>query len=164
MATVRDGRHDFDFLHGRWQVRNERLRQRLVGSQDWEIFEASNDCRPILGGIGNIDAFDTDWQPGGAVGDYHGMTLRLYDPRERAWSIRWASNPGGVLEPPVSGRFEEGVGTFHGEDTHDGRPVRVRFVWDGIGPAAANWRQACSVDDGRTWEVNWIMRMTRVRP
>ena len=164
MDSARDGRRDFDFLHGRWSVRSERLRERLAGSRDWDIFEAGNECRPILDGMGNIDAFDSDWNASQRNGGYHGMTLRLYDPRERRWSIRWASNLGGVLEPPVFGHFEDGVGTFHGEDTHDGRPVQVRFVWDGISPSTANWQQAFSVDGGRSWETNWIMRMTRVRP
>ena len=41
---VRDGRHDFDFIHGRWQIHNQRLRQRLAGSSDWELFEAQDEA------------------------------------------------------------------------------------------------------------------------
>jgi hypothetical protein len=156
MSDLRDGRHDFDFLHGLWRVRNERLRTRLTGSEDWDVFEAGNDCRPLLGGLGNVDEFSTAWR-----GGYRGLTLRLYDPRARRWSIRWANDEDGVLEPPVYGSFEHGVGTFYGDDTHDGRPVRVRFIWDGISPVTACWQQAFSVDGGATWETNWFMRMTR---
>lgn len=157
MPDLRDGRHDFDFLHGRWRVCNERLRTRLAGADEWEAFEAVNACRPLLGGIGNVDDFIADWR-----GGYRGMTLRLYDPRARCWSIRWANGFDGLLEPPVYGAFDDGVGTFFGDDTHEGRPVRVRFVWDGIGADTANWQQAFSADGGASWETNWIMRMARV--
>lgn len=156
MPRPRDGRHDFDFLHGHWQVRNERLRVRLAGSADWETFDADNSCRPLPGGMGNLDEFMTRWR-----GGYRGLTLRLYDPRTRLWSIRWANSEDGVLEPPVYGGFDDGVGIFHGDDVHEGRPVRVRFIWDGISATTARWQQAFSVDGGATWETNWVMHMTR---
>jgi len=152
-----DGRHDFDFYFGRWHIRNERLRQRLVGCDDWEIFEATQQCRPILGGLGNIDDFVTGWREG-----FVGMTLRLFCPQTRQWSIYWAGNNDGVLQPPVLGAFVGGVGTFVGRDQHEGIPVLARFVWSEITPAGAKWEQAFSTDEGRTWESNWIMRMTRI--
>ena len=154
-----DGAHDFDFYFGRWRVHNERLRERLAGSTDWQHFDAIQECRPILGGIGNIDEFVTDeFEPT----LYLGMTLRLFDRSLRQWRIYWASNRSGVLEPPVMGRFVDGVGRFEGDDTHNGIPVRVRFIWSGIGPGTAQWEQAFSADGGRTWEPNWRMRMTRL--
>lgn len=153
----RDGRHDFDFFHGRWQLRNERLRQRLVGSDDWEIFASTQECRPILGGLGNIDDFLTDWG-----GGFIGMSLRLFDPQTQQWSIYWSSNRTGTLDPPVVGKFENGVGTFYGRDEHEGRPVLARFIWSEITTTSALWQQALSVDDGKTWETNWYMRMTRI--
>lgn len=152
-----DGRHDFDFFHGRWQLRNERLRQRLAGSDDWEEFASTQDCEPILGGLGNIDNFITQWD-----GGFIGMSLRLFDPKTRLWSIYWASNRTGTLDPPVVGRFENGVGTFYGHDMHEGRPVRTRFIWSEITATSALWQQALSIDDGKTWETNWYMRMTRI--
>ncbi len=152
-----DGRHDFDFYFGHWHIANERLKERLVGSTDWEHFKATQACRPILGGLGNIDDFVTGWG-----GGFVGMTLRLFNPARREWSLYWASNRDGVLEPPVVGRFENGVGTFIGHDSHKGKPVLARFIWSEIQPRSAKWEQALSTDDGRTWETNWIMRMTRI--
>ncbi|HEX7803600.1 MAG TPA: hypothetical protein VF471_12670 [Pseudoxanthomonas sp.] len=152
-----DGRHDFDFYYGYWKVRNERLKQRLAGSDDWETFEATQRCRPLLDGIGNQDDFVTEWG-----GGFRGMTLRLFDLQAKQWSIYWASNRSGVLEPPVTGRFENGVGTFHGRDTHEGRPVLARFIWSDIGADSAHWQQAFSTDEGVSWETNWHMWMTRV--
>ncbi len=151
-----DGRHDFDFYHGHWRVRNERLKRRLVGSDEWESFEASQTSLPLLGGIGNVDDFVTSWNDG-----FLGMTLRLFDLEARQWRIYWASNRSGVLEPPVIGRFAHGVGTFHGRDLHEDRPVLTRFTWSDITQDSAHWQQALSADDGATWETNWHMWMTR---
>ena len=158
-AARHDGARDFDFLFGRWRVHNERLRERLAGSNDWQRFDAIAECRPILGGAGNIDEFVTDeFEP--TV--FFGMTLRLFDSATRRWSIWWASNRGGRLDPPVVGSFADGTGRFDGEDVHAGRPVRVRFLWTVGGPDRAHWEQAFSADGGATWETNWRMHFTRL--
>jgi len=157
-----DGRHDFDFYFGHWLIRNERLKERLVDSKEWETFDARQECRPILGGLGNLDDFATDWGGADLNGKFLGMTLRLFDPKARKWSIYWASNRDGVLEPPVVGAFDNGVGTFHGRDQHKGTPVLARFIWSDITPNSARWQQAFSTDEGKTWETNWIMHMTRL--
>lgn len=156
-TTPNDGRRDFDFYFGRWRVHNERLKERLVGSTDWEHFEATLECRPILGGLGNLDDFVTDWG-----GGFIGATLRLFDPSARRWSIYWASSRTGVLEPPVVGAFENGVGSFYGRDWHQGVPVLQRFIWSDITATSAQWQQALSTGEGATWETNWRMRMTRI--
>lgn len=152
----RDGRRDFDFLHGRWQVRNERLRERLVGCTDWENFEATTTCQPLLGGSGNLETFDTDWN-----GGYRGLALRLYAPATGRWAIHWAGDRSGELEPPVHGGFDGDIGTFIGEDRHQARLVRVRFLWTRIDGDRARWEQAFSADNGGHWETNWFMHFTR---
>lgn len=158
-AAGTSGPRDFDFLFGRWRVHNERLRERLVGCEDWQRFDAILECRPILGGVGNVDEFVTDeFGPG----VFHGLSLRLFDPAARNWRIWWASNHGGQLEPPVIGGFAGGVGRFEGEDVHDGTPVRVRYLWSGTASERPRWEQAFSTDAGRRWETNWRMRLERL--
>ena len=61
----------------------------------------------------------------------------------------------------MSGRFRHGTGLFYGDDSYDGRAVRVRFLWSDITPVSARWEQAFSADDEQTREVNWIMELTR---
>ena len=161
LHAVNDGRHDFDFLHGRWHVHNRRLRARLAGCADWDEFEATNTCKPLLGGLGNLDEFDSEWAGTGAP-RLLGMTLRLFSPHTRQWSIHWASNRDGILETPVVGRFESGVGLFHSREQHAGRHVLQRFRWTHPDPAHALWEQAWSVDGGDSWETNWTMHMARV--
>ena len=150
--------HDFDFIFGRWKVHNRRLKERLVGSHEWESFDAEQRCWPTLGGMGNMDEFITN-----AFGDTHfvGMSIRLFDPQTRAWSIYWVDNHRVTLEPPVVGCFEHGVGTFHGRDEHQGTPVLARFVWiaDAEHP---RWEQSFSTDEGKTWELNWVMELERL--
>lgn len=162
LPAMDDGRHGFDFLHGRWLIRNERLRQRLSGGQDWEVFHATQVCQPLLGGLGNVDDFVSDWHRPGVGGRFLGMTLRLFRPESRQWHIHWAGNHDGVLESPMVGAFVGDVGTFEGELEHEGRPVRVRFTWERLGSHAAHWQQAFSGDDGRTWETNWHMWFRRI--
>ena len=156
--NTHDGSHDFDFLHGRWRIDNERLLERLTGCTDWERFAATGTARPILGGLGNIDDFVPDgWRPG-----FLGGTVRLFNLVTGRWSLYWMSNATGTLEPPVIGRFENGIGVFEGDDTLEGRPVRVRFTWSDITATSALWEQECSGDGGRTWEKNWTMRFARI--
>ncbi len=161
MPAGHDGRHDFDFLHGHWRIRNERLTQRLAASSDWEIFGATQICQPLLGGLGNVDDFVSDWMRPGAQERFIGMTLRLFNPEARQWNIWWAGNHDGVLEPPMTGAFSDGVGTFFGVAAHEATPVRVRFQWSRLGDHAAHWQQAFSADDGATWETNWHMWFRR---
>jgi hypothetical protein len=147
--------HDFDFLHGKWSVANRKLKERLTGSSEWLEFPGTAECWSLFGGAANVDeiTFPTE--------NVSGLTLRLYDPRREEWSLYWASSDGGTLFPPVVGRFSGGTGTFYGDDTQDGTPVRVRYIWSGITPTSARWEQAFSVDGKRTWETNWLMDFTR---
>ncbi len=75
-ASVEDGRNDFDFFMGRWNVRHRRLKTLLAGSDAWYEFPGTSVARKILSGIGNIDENDFPTQ------GFGGMTLRLFDPAE----------------------------------------------------------------------------------
>ncbi|MFL6145162.1 MAG: hypothetical protein ACJ72N_25275 [Labedaea sp.] len=147
--------HDFDFLHGDWDVHNRRLTKRLVGSDDWDEFPGSTRCHGFFGGAGNFDeiAFPTK--------GFSGATIRMFNAETGQWAIYWVNSRRSTLDPGVFGGFVDGVGTFYGDDTDDGTPVRVRYLWSEITPASARWEQAFSVDGEQTWETNWIMALTR---
>ena len=59
------------------------------------------------------------------------------------------------------GNFHNGVGTFECDDTFNGKPIRVRFIWSRITPNSAHWEQAFSPDGGKSWDTNWEMQFTR---
>ena len=155
-ATIAGTARDFDFWMGSWSCRNRRLRERLAGSDDWDEFESTVVARPILDGLGNEDEFRTDY-----AGGFVGMSFRFFDPERKRWSIYWAdTRRSGELDPPVFGGFSGDTGVFEGDDTFDGRPIRVRFIWSGITTPTPRWEQAFSEDGGETWETNWIMDFT----
>jgi hypothetical protein len=147
--------NDFDFFVGSWDVRNRRLAERLVGSDDWEEFPGFSTGIRVFEGGANVDEIIFP-----SLGS-RGLTLRLYDPSRDEWSLYWSSSRDGLLQPPVVGRFRDGVGEFHGDDTDGGRPIRVRYRWSGITATTARWEQAFSADGEQTWETNWIMDFTR---
>ncbi|MFJ8535252.1 hypothetical protein [Streptomyces sp. NPDC093591] len=147
--------HDFDFFHGAWDVLNRRRTDFLNPDSDWEEFPATSRCWPLFDGTANLDEIDMPRLSA------KGATLRLFDRETEQWSLNWASSISGTLFPPVFGRFEGGRGEFYGDDTHDGKDVRVRFVWSGVSVESARWEQAFSVGEGRTWLTNWTMDFTR---
>ena len=150
-------RNDFDFLMGEWTIAHRRLDRRLAGSTTWIEFPGTASARKILEGLGNIDEIGIPL-PGAP---YVGVTLRLFNPTSQLWSIQWADSRSPGLGPPVIGRFDGCRGVFYGDDTVDGRPIRVRFVWTVISPTSCRWEQAFSADAEATFETNWTMAFTR---
>jgi len=147
--------NDFDFLHGTWDVANRWRKDFLDGPDEWEQFPGVSRASVHFSGGASFDEIEFPTK------NFSGLTLRLFDTERKEWSLYWASKRTGTLFPPVVGRFEDGVGTFYGDDTHNERPVRVRFIWSGIAADAAHWEQAFSVDDEKTWITNWHMELTR---
>lgn len=155
---ARDGQHDFDFEIGTWKTRMSRLLQPLSGSKTWADYEGTSVARKVWDGRANLLELEVE----GPSGHIEGLSLRLYDPQARQWSLNFSSSRTGMLSPPVIGEFKDGRGEFYGQESIDGRAVLVRFVISDITPTSAHFEQAFSADGGKTWEVNWIATDTRV--
>ena len=155
---AQDGRHDFDFLFGAWQISNRKRVNPLVqGDDEWIEFDAWMQAQPIVGGLGNIDTYHAPDFPGRP--GFEGFTLRLFEPKTGQWRIWWASSVGtGLLDEPVVGRFEDdGIGRFECDDILDGVHVRVRYDWTVVDEDTLEWEQFFSFDGRRTWDSNWRM-------
>ena len=152
------GSHDFDFQVGEWRV-HHRVK-RPAGNDQWLEFDGTCSNRGLMDGSANVEDQRFD-KPTGVT---HGVALRAYDSKTGQWAIWWidSRDPFGALDPPVKGRFENGVGTFYSDGTRDGKPIRTRFIWSKITPTSAHWEQAYSSDAGKTWETNWIMEFQRI--
>jgi hypothetical protein len=103
-----------------------------------------------------------------ASAGFTGVTFRTLDTTTNQWAIYWISSRDGKLQPPVHGGWNGDRGVFRGDDLDEGRPVRVRFLWERLGPDQARWSQDFALigQDGAPdgdWETNWVMELRRVR-
>jgi len=150
---------DFDAFLGKWQVRHRRLKQRLVGSNDWEEFDGTSHWQSILGGSANFN--ESVVHRAGET--YQSLGLRAYDAKTQVWTD-WSLSGRDPTQITVDGvgRFANGIGTFFADDTFDGKPVRVRGSFTPLTARSMRWEQAFSPDGGRTWETNYVMEHARV--
>jgi hypothetical protein len=157
---VRDGARDFDWEIGTWKTYLRRLQRPLTGSTSWVEYEGTTAVRKVWGGLANLVELDVT----GAAGRIEGLSLRLYNPEARQWSLNFSNARGGTLSPPVIGEFDgRGRGEFYGVDTVDGgRSILVRFVITPVDASSWRFEQAFSGDGGKTWESNWVATDTRV--
>ena len=155
----RDGQRDFDFHIGAWKTHVRRLQHPLTGSTAWVEYDGTTVVRKVWGGDANLVELDVT----GPAGRIEGLSLRLYNPESRQWSLNFANSRGGVLSQPTIGDFRNGRGEFYDQETLDGRAILVRFVISDITPDSARFEQSFSDDGGKTWETNWIATDTRVK-
>jgi hypothetical protein len=147
----------FDFLIGKWMVANRRLKEPLSGTDEWYETTAISSSTTMHNGSISIDEM---WYP--ELG-FAGTSIRVYTHEDQHWTISWVNSNTGHLQPPVRGAWSEDESRFiaTGEDEFDGRPILARYLWHSITPDSAIWEQAFSLDQGKSWETNWIMTWTR---
>lgn len=157
-AEQREGQHDFDFEIGKWKTHLKRLVHPLTGSTSWVECDGTTDVRKVWGGKANLVELEVDC-PGG---HFEGLSLRLYDPQSRQWSLNFSNSSDGTLSQPTIGEFKNGRGEFFDQEPLNGRAIFVRFVISDITRISCRFEQSFSDDGGKTWEVNWIATDTRI--
>jgi hypothetical protein len=155
----RDGQRDFDFEIGTWKTRLSRLLHPLTGSTSWVEYEGTTVVRKVWNGRANLVELEAD----GPAGRLQALSLRLYNPESRQWSLNFSNTKAGTLSPPSIGEFKDGRGEFFAQESLDGRAILVRFVISVVTPDSCRFEQSFSDDGGKTWEVNWIAVDTRVK-
>lgn len=150
--------HNFDFLIGKWNVLNRRLKDRLTNCDEWIEFSAAMETKPILNGLGTMDEMKSSH-----FGDnFVGLSIRILNPFTDEWTIYWAdtASPEIGLKPQVIGKFENGKGTFFGKEDYQGKEVKLRFLWIKESSNTAQWEQAYYDEASQVWETNWTMLFT----
>jgi hypothetical protein len=146
------GQRDFDFSIGTWKTQLSRLVDPLSGSTQWVEYTGTSIARKIWSGRANLVELDVE----GPAGRIEGLSLRLYNPGSRQWSLNYASVAAGTMSEPMFGAFKDGRGEFFGLTTRNGRAILVRFVISKEAPDTWRFEQSFSDDGGTTWEKNWI--------
>jgi len=164
--TQQLGGTDFDFLIGNWtSVNRRRNTKSLIADPatnknfDWIEFQSFHSAEKILDGNIILDHYEAQVPSGRHI---KGITLRSYDPATQLWSIIWLDNFQVPDWIPLQGKFEDGIGLFYQTmPLPDGTPLHVRFMWDNISENTARWQQSFSLDEGQTWDTNWITEFSR---
>jgi hypothetical protein len=154
-----DGAHDFDFEIGNWKTHVKRLVKPLTGSTTWVEYDGTSVVRKVWNGRANLVELDVS----GPSGRIEGLSLRLYNPESKQWSLNFSNSASGTLSTPTIGEFKNGRGEFYDQETLNGRAIFVRFIITCSNADACHFEQAFSDDGGKTWEVNWIADDTRVK-
>lgn len=158
--SATSSQNDFNFLEGKWKVQNRKLKTRLNNSNDWSEFDSELHMRKTINGLGNVENYyaEFDGKP------FEGQAIRLFNPQTKLWTIYWTDSNNPVMDQhPVTGSFENGIGKFYAIDTFLNKPIIVLYQWDVTDLQQPKWSQAFSVDDGKTWEWNWEMILTRIQ-
>ncbi len=157
ISSKNSSRNDFDFFIGKWKIQNRRLKTRLNNCKEWLEFEATGEAFKMLNGFGNFNEYRTKFDDV----PFEGMALRLFNPKNRLWSIYWADSNVVVLDVPQIGSFDGNIGNFYARDVFQEKDIIVLYHWDKANPDLPLWSQAFSADNGNTWEVNWYMSFYR---
>ncbi len=155
-ASATSSPSDFDFLVGNWKMHNRHLDKRLENCKTWTEFDSTSANTKILANTADMDTYSTTQFPGQEGKLFEGLTIRLFDPKTRLWSLYWIASNTATIDPPVVGSFENGVGHFFAKDTFKGKPIIVMFRWDARNKERLLWGQAFSADKGKTWEWNFF--------
>lgn len=158
-AEARDGQKDFDFEIGTWKTHLRRLVEPLSGSTKWVEYNGTSVVSKVWNGKANLVELDVS----GPTGRIEALSLRLYNPRSRQWSLNFANSGGGTMSVPTVGEFKNGRGEFYNQETFRDRLILVRFVIWCSNANTCHFEQAFSDDGGKNWEVNWIATDTRVK-
>jgi hypothetical protein len=153
------GEHDFDFEIGNWRTHISRLRRPLSGDTTWIEYDGTSVVKKVWNGRANTVELEVDG-PGGQ--HIQGLSLRLYNPQSRQWSINFVNAATGTMSVPTVGEFRNGRGEFYDWEEYGGRMILVRNVWRDITPTSCRFEQSFSDDGGKTWELNWIATDTRI--
>jgi len=157
-TSLHDGQHDFDFHLGAWKTHIRSLQRPLTGSTTWVEYDGVLVVRKVWDGRAQLEELRAE----GSGRRIEDLLLFLYNPQTRQWSLNPAASGDGLMGPRLVGEFRNGRGEFYSiEPAQQGRSVLVRQVWSDITPTSHQFEQAFSNDGGRTWEPNFVARLTR---
>jgi hypothetical protein len=154
---LHDGQHDFDFHFGNWRTHILRLQHPLTGSTTWLQYEGTLVARKVWDGRAQLEELEAD----GPAGHMEDALLFLYNPQSHQWSLNATASSDGTMSQPMFGEFKNGRGEFFDQEPFKGRTILVRQVWSDITPTSHRFEQSFSDDGGKTWESNFVAKLTR---
>jgi hypothetical protein len=96
----------------------------------------------------------------GSMKGYKGRSLSVYNPATGAWRQTWVDSESAYLN--FTGEFEGDKRMFKRVFTSkDGKKIMQRMVFYNITVDKLDWDWEISVDQGKTWKLQWRIHYTR---
>ena len=106
LKHLADGQRDFDWEIGNWKTQLRRLQRPLTGSTTWVEYEGTTVVRKVLDGRANL----VELKVSGPGGQIEGLSLRLYNPESRKWSLNFANVRRRRLDHTIDRRIQRWPG------------------------------------------------------
>ena len=148
---------DFDFLIGQWKVVNTRLKNWLCECNDWMSFESHHSEKRSNAGQGNFAVHSFVY--GNSLCER--SVVRQFDNNSQFWKIDRMDTMSALVMPSLKGTFWSNKGSFLSNGIFNGQDVLVWVEWTKICKNFAYWEQSLSKDNGKTWELTWMMEFYR---
>jgi hypothetical protein len=150
-----DAERRFDFLAGEWDASC-----RVPDKDGWQEAPGHLSASRTVDGLVSLEFFEGIYH-GGAV---KGLGLRAFNRETGEWEHTWTDNltPGNFHV--WKGVFVDGkIDLFSEFPDSDGKQVRSRLTWSEITADSAHWESARSYDEGKTWQLHWVIDIRRRR-
>lgn len=135
----------FDFWIGTWSL-------------TWDAGEGktetgTNEVRKILNGCVVEENFNSE-----SI-EFTGKSFSVYSIKEKKWLQTWVDNRGNYLD--FEGGMESDKMILSRNLVKDGKPMKQRMVFYNIEDDSFDWSWESSLNDGKTWEVKWLIHYKR---
>jgi hypothetical protein len=127
---------------------------------DWELTwndtsKGINSVKRVLDGCGIQENFSDP------VNNFNGMSWSIYNPGTANWQQTWIDNQGGYIV--LTGKFdkEEMILATKPVANTQGKMTISRMVFYNIKAGSFDWNWENSIDNGRTWKLNWKIHYKR---
>lgn len=146
----------FDFWVGTWKLDGK---TRQPGTDTWAETHSTNHITKILDGMVVHEDFKQPASKGQPA--YRGESWSVYNPGAKIWRQTWVDNQGGYI--PLRGEFKDGKMTLVTLANPAKPEVFSRMVYSHIEAKAFDWDWELSIDNGKTWQLQWHVHYTRLK-
>jgi hypothetical protein len=138
---------EFDFWIGKWKV--EWI------DENREKKEGTNFVKNILGKCVIEENFN-----GNPGLPFEGKSFSVFNSRKNIWQQTWVDNSGGYMV--FEGKWNNGKMILSRNIEKDGKMIAQRMVFYNIKDDSLDWNWETSIDEGKTWKLNWKLHYTRL--
>jgi hypothetical protein len=150
-----DAEREFDFLEGQWDAVC-----RVPVGDEWVEAPGRLTASRTLDGLVFLEFFEGIYH-GGAL---KGLGLRAFNRDTLEWEHTWTDTLAPGHFHVWKGVFRNGKIDFFADwKDENGTPVRSRLTWSEISSDSAHWESSRSTDDGKTWQLHWVIDLRRRR-